>query len=451
MYFHELKADYSTKSWYLVLRGLLTLAVGITLVLLPLFSALALLEILGLVLLVDSVIIVLPLLLGRSSPHLSKILLVREVVQVVLGILLLTHVTFGLIIVEALLGLLAIFRGILELIIFVEARTKAWHRREVLLVALLFIVLGMVILIADLAASELVIDMLGVYLIVEGLVHVLTARRTHKDLEAIEHYVDMMISADVIKRTDDAKAHVKPEPKPDRSFLLPHIDVNKYRKAIILAPHPDDLEGFIGGLVYRLSANVISVVFCGGDKGRWEREFETMETEDYVALRLDESVDASRILGISHIYYLGYQDRALPVNEEVVDKVVRLLDEHHPDLIVSFEFIQKITPYPHPDHLATGNIVRQAVAKYDRGHLVDYYVVNTLLPNSFVDVSSVRRAKLAALACHTTQTDLNILIFPFLEKLFVHLWGVFSGVDYAEGYRRIDVNVVRAKLDQHHD
>jgi hypothetical protein len=54
------------------------------------------------------------------------------------------------------------------------------------------------------------------------------------------------------------------------------------------------------------------------------------------------------------------------------------------------------------------------------------------------------------LACHTTQTGLNGIIFPFLEKLITQIWGAFDGVDYAEGYRLIDIPKLVARLD-HHD
>lgn len=85
--------------------------------------------------------------------------------------------------------------------------------------------------------------------------------------------------------------------------------------------------------------------------------------------------------------------------------------------MISFEYHKWLNPYRHPDHLATAAIAREAIARYARRDHIDYLVTSTLFPNRFVDVTGIRRVKLEALACHTTQATLNAAIFPFLEKL----------------------------------
>jgi LmbE family N-acetylglucosaminyl deacetylase len=143
---------------------------------------------------------------------------------------------------------------------------------------------------------------------------------------------------------------------------------------------------------------------------------------------------------------MGYLDRGVTCTEAAIQKVVEIFRLHRPDLVVSFEFYRRATPYPHPDHLAAGEIVRRAVARYEGRDRLDYLVTSTILPNVFLDVTGVRRVKLEALACHTTQTGLNGIIFPFLEKLITRIWGAFAGVDYAEGYRLIDIPKLVARL-----
>ena len=63
----------------------------------------------------------------------------------------------------------------------------------------------------------------------------------------------------------------------------------------------------------------------------------------------------------------------------------------------------------------------------------------------------MRRVKLEALACHSTQHGLNGIIFPFLEKLITRIWGAFDGVEYAEGYRLIDIPTLVARLEREHE
>jgi LmbE family N-acetylglucosaminyl deacetylase len=222
--------------------------------------------------------------------------------------------------------------------------------------------------------------------------------------------------------------------------------VFKYKRPLVISPHPDDLEGFTGGLVYSLRAPVISVVMSGGDKGRWQEEFEKMSPEQFMEVRLDESMEAAQILGIERILWMGYRDHGVDYSELAVQRMLNVFNYIKPDLVVSFEFRKPLSYYPHHDHINTALIVREALRRYvEAGNTADYFLTSTLGPNSFLDVSNVRRIKLEALACHTTQDALNAIIFPFFEKLSSAVWGAFNGVKYAEGYRKIDLRDLTAK------
>jgi LmbE family N-acetylglucosaminyl deacetylase/uncharacterized membrane protein HdeD (DUF308 family) len=451
MYFRELRETYTTRWWYLAFRSLLTLLMGLLLILVPDAALDWFIPAVGIALIVDGGIIALPMLLGKTTRHLWKIVLLRESLQMVTGGLLVFNQTFGFDLLAVLLGILLLLRGALELILFVEVHTNVWHRRWLLLMTLLFFTLSGVVLVNTFTKRVFIIDLLGVYLIFEGITHGLAARRSQATIQDVQRYERSILAESPETQSVTERPLTKPQPPPERSFLLPHLDTQKYRKIMVLTPHPDDLEGFVGGLVYRLSGEVISVIFAGGDKGVWSKASQVLDTGDYIRIRLKESTQAARLLGVREIVYMGYLDRGVPVDETAIDKTLEQFRLHQPDLVVSFEFFKRATPYPHPDHLATANVVRQAIGRYEHADQLDYVVVSTLLPNCFVDVTGVRRIKLEALACHSTQTDLNALIFPFFEKLLSRLWGVFSGVDYAEGYRQIDVQSLQHKLRMSHD
>jgi LmbE family N-acetylglucosaminyl deacetylase/uncharacterized membrane protein HdeD (DUF308 family) len=451
MYFRELQENYSTRWWYLVGRSLLTLLMGLLLILVPDAALDWFIPVVGIALIVDGGIIALPMLLGKTTRHLWKIVLLRESLQMVTGSFLIFNQTFGFDLFAVLLGVFLLLRGVLELILFVEVHTRVWHRRWLLLTTLMFLALGVIVLVNAFTKSVFVVDLAGIYLIFEGITHALTAHRQQTTIQDVQCYERSILAGSVENQSADEIQPVKPQPPQERSFLLPHLDTRKYRKIMVLTPHPDDLEGFVGGLAYRLSGKVVSVIFAGGDKGRWSKTDQILDKGDYIRVRLAESAQAARLLGVREIVYMGYLDRTVAVDETAIDKTLALFRLHQPDLVVSFEFFKRATPYPHPDHLATANIVRQAVARYEQAAQLDYVVVSTLLPNCFVDVTGVRRIKLEALACHSTQTDLNALIFPFFEKLLSRLWGVFSGVDYAEGYRQIDVQSLQRQLKVSHD
>jgi LmbE family N-acetylglucosaminyl deacetylase len=164
-------------------------------------------------------------------------------------------------------------------------------------------------------------------------------------------------------------------------------------------------------------------------------------------VRLEESEESAKLLGVNEIIYMGYLDRGLACDEKTIEQALAQLRLHQPDLVLAFEFHHRATPYPHPDHMAAANIVRNAIARYEQRDQLDYYVCSSLLPNRFVDVSATRRVKLEALACHTTQSGLNSVIFPFFEKMMTRLWGVYAGVDYAEGYRKVNIPEMIKRLE----
>ena len=97
-----------------------------------------LLQIGGIVLIIDGGIVALPLLLGKSTRRLWKVVLLRELFQIVLGVLLVLNQTFGFDLLALVLGLGLLFWGGLELILFVEVQTSALHRRGLLLPQLRF-------------------------------------------------------------------------------------------------------------------------------------------------------------------------------------------------------------------------------------------------------------------------------------------------------------------------
>lgn len=224
------------------------------------------------------------------------------------------------------------------------------------------------------------------------------------------------------------------------------LDHKKYKRPLIITSHPDDLEGFVGGLSYLLAHNVVSVVFAGGDRGVWDSTYEHMPIEEYIEIRKTESNIGGKLLGLSEIIYMGYHDRDIPVNDTTIQQVLNHLKNYQPDVVISFEYFHFSTPYPHPDHIAVAQIVRNAIARYELNHTLDYYVCSTLFPNRFVDVSAVRRIKLDALACHATQQGLNAIIFPFFERMLSKLWGIYIGADYAEAYRKVHIPKMQKRL-----
>ncbi len=458
MYFFELSERYTTHAGYFALHGVVNIAFGLAALVRPAWTANFLIQVFGLWLVVNGILQILPIILGRTTRQLWRQALASGITSLLAGGLALGSKALAIDMAGVILGLLLVFRAVLELTMLVEARMRTHHQRILLLGVVLSMLSGCVLLTSPFGDDYAFEKLLGIYVMVLGVVHLSAAWRVSDQIQASEaqshtlmaqsRFVPVIAEGTEPISTAGPKSGIEQEPP--RKWLSAkagdRLDLGKYRRPMVLVSHPDDLEAFAGGLVYQLKVGVLSVIFAGGDKGVWNSDFATMGKTDYIRVRLEEAADAAQLLGVSEIIYMGYLDRGVECTEAAIQKVVDILQEYRPDLVVSFEFYRRATPYPHPDHLATGEIVRRAVARYEQRDRLDYLVTSTILPNVFLDVTGVRRVKLEALACHTTQTGLNGIIFPFLEKLTTRIWGAFAGVDYAEGYRLIDIPQLVARL-----
>ncbi|MBI5957640.1 MAG: PIG-L family deacetylase [Chloroflexi bacterium] len=463
MYFFELSERYTTRAGYFVLHGVVNIAFGLAALVKPAWTANFLIQVFGLWLVINGVLQILTVVLGGKTRNLWHQSLASGITSLLAGGLALESKALAIDITGVILGLLLVFRAFLELTMLVEAQMRTPRQRVLLLGVVLSLLSGCVLLVSPFNDDYAFEKLLGIYVIVLGIVHVNAAWRLSDQIQASEAQSHTLMAQSrfvpVIAEGTEPVPTAGPElvssikqKRPRRwvpGMAGTKLDLGKYRRPIVLVPHPDDLEAFAGGLVYQIKVGVLSVIFAGGDKGVWSSDFETMRKTDYIRVRLEEAADAAQLLGVSEIIYMGYLDREVECTEEAVQKVVDIFREYQPDLVVSFEFYGRANPYPHPDHRAVGEIVQRAVARYEHRDRLDYLVTSTIIPNIFLDVTGVRRVKLEALACHATQTGLNGIIFPFLEKLITRLWGAFAGVDYAEGYRLVDIPQLVERLGSH--
>ena len=465
MYFLELSEHYTTRAGYFVVRGVVNMVFGLAALVQPLGTADLWIQVFGLWLLINGMLQALPIILGRTTRRLWPQTLASGIMTLAVGGLALGNNSVALDVAAVVLGVLLIFRAGLELTILVEAHMHVHHQRALLLGVALAFLIGCVLVTSPFSDDYAFEKVLGFYVIMTGAVHVITAWRVSDQIHVSEALSHTLIAKSrfvpVVAEEQDTALSAGPDlgANTDEDAAVPwvpasvgeQLNLSKYRRPIVLAPHPDDLEAFAGGLVYQLKGGVLSVVFAGGDKGVWSPKFAGMDKSEYIRVRLAESAEAGRLLGVKEILYMGYLDRGVTCSDAAIQQVVNILQQVRPDLVVSFEFYHRATPYPHPDHLAAGEIVRRAVARYEGRDRLDYLVTSTIFPNVFVDVTGVRRVKLEALACHTTQAGLNGIIFPFLEKLITRIWGAFAGVEYAEGYRLIAIPQLVARVGRSHE
>lgn len=229
----------------------------------------------------------------------------------------------------------------------------------------------------------------------------------------------------------------------DLSSILPIPHLLEAKCVLCFQPHPDDLDIAAGGTLARLTgsgARVTLVTMTDGSKGTNDP---AADPEALVQTRRAEQAAAAKHTGVQDLVWLPYADGELPETDEVRDRIIGLIRQIKPDLVMT---IDPFIPYEaHPDHLRTGRLVLAAAlfaplprfAPGSEPHEVPAVALaQTHRPNTYVDVTVQFDRKLAALASHQSQ-------FPPepLQRYTAYLhvrdadYGRKIGAQYAEAFK----------------
>ena len=442
MYFRKNKR-FEVESWYFALRGFINVVLGASFYLRTDWASNLAMQIFGVWLIFNNVLQMTPSIFRQRTRRLLPEVLSTGIIGITVGILALIKTFWAIEIATIFMGFLLLFRSIIELKILVESRIRVHHQRRLLAWTMITLIFSFYFILNPFQEIHFLVKAFGVYSILIGLNHILISSRLSEKIEQLEEETRKEESGAKNLTVENYKNVAWQKNQLYEKQWNPIkpgeiIEPSKYSRPIVIAAHPDDLEAFAGGLAFRLDG-VFSIIFSGGDKGVWESKYKDMSKPEYINMRLGEAVKAGKLLGLKQIIYMGYTDRNIDVNPENIEKIMVLLNHYNPDLVISFEYHHKMTLDPHPDHLAVGEITRQAIKKFSDKEKLDYILMSSILPDIFVDISDVRRVKLEALSKHETQLSFNSIIFPFLEKLITKIWGAYLNIDYAEGYRIVEL------------
>ncbi len=160
--------------------------------------------------------------------------------------------------------------------------------------------------------------------------------------------------------------------------------------ALVLAPHPDDeVFGCAGAIAGHVRAGVpvqVVILTDGGGGGD-------------TATREAESRAAAVLLGYGQPEFWNLPDRGLLYSEELVQRIVRRIEECGADLVYA--------PSPwevHPDHRQASRLAMEAVRRSGNSVRLAFYEVGApLRPNLLLDISAFLALKEAAMACFASQ------------------------------------------------
>lgn len=208
---------------------------------------------------------------------------------------------------------------------------------------------------------------------------------------------------------------------------------------LAFAAHRDDTEITCGGLLLRMAEKGYKVGACDLTQGE-------MGTLGSAADRKAECEEATRILGLAARVNCEFPDSGLFNVREYQARVVEVIREHRPKVVVLPGHEQR-----HPDHRITPQLVFDAcffagLEKFGKGpkhrptkilycHSSQF---DERRPSFVVDVTAVMEKKIAAVLAYRTQ-------FPDRDKTTEWLrarartYGMMIGATYGEGYVQREV------------
>jgi LmbE family N-acetylglucosaminyl deacetylase len=207
----------------------------------------------------------------------------------------------------------------------------------------------------------------------------------------------------------------------------------KGTRVLIVTAHPDDSEFFIGGLLSKLSktgAELHQVICTDGDKGYY---FFFTDAEMNRVVRKQEATAAATAWHAKTLEFLGYPDRFLHPNDDVVYQIRAVIERYRPEYILTFDG-DLPARFSHQDHRRAGDAARMAAHKANVPCWLMMF--QTCAPNYVFDISDLWEDQKQLLQIHKSQffgtklDGVENMIESMAEKD-----GARIGVNLGEGLR----------------
>jgi LmbE family N-acetylglucosaminyl deacetylase len=207
------------------------------------------------------------------------------------------------------------------------------------------------------------------------------------------------------------------------------------KKAVVAVfAHPDDEAFGPGGTLAKLAktCEVYIITVTGGEKGKNSLK----KTEEKLSnIRKKELLEATKILGVKKVFFLGYEDGMLSnsLYHEIASKIDKKLKELKPETVITFE---PRGVSGHIDHIAVSLITTFVVKRL---HFIKELLYHCILENQsknmndyfiyfpkgykkskidkVVDIKDVWEIKKEAMLAHKSQIHDAKRILKQTEKL----------------------------------
>lgn len=230
-------------------------------------------------------------------------------------------------------------------------------------------------------------------------------------------------------------------------------EASRFKRALVVAAHPDDAEFGCGGTVALWSRDGWQfhyLILTDGSKGSEDPE---MTATRLAAIRQEEQQSAAAVLGVKEVVFLDFVDGELIYGPDVMREVVRHIRRVKPYAVFSSDPNQIVHNnfINHPDHRAAGMISLDAVYPIARNRpsfpellgdglephsAREVYLWSADAPNFQVDVTEVAELKFQALMQHRSQfAEIDTQVADWRER-----WSEENG-EYVERFRRVELRL----------
>jgi LmbE family N-acetylglucosaminyl deacetylase len=205
---------------------------------------------------------------------------------------------------------------------------------------------------------------------------------------------------------------------------MPRKEPPAPKRVLSIHAHPDDQEFTVAGTLAkwaRAGTEVVTVCLTRGEAGSNKSTPADMTRERLAKIREEEQRAACRVLGISEVVFLGYEDGVLTPSIDMRRDLTRLIRRYRPDAVVSGDPTVRYygTRYMnHPDHRVAADVALDAVfpsaeTRFIFPELLDeglaphkvprVFIHGASRPDTFIDIAGVIDLKIAALREHKSQ------------------------------------------------
>ncbi len=234
----------------------------------------------------------------------------------------------------------------------------------------------------------------------------------------------------------------------------PHELHPSLKTVLCIAAHPDDNEFGVAGTVAKWAREGRAVVFCLVTSGSAGTNEHTPHNDGLVPIREKECWDAAKILGVSDIVFLRYQDGVVEPTLGLRRDLTRVIRKVKPDIVISGDPTVRWYGHGylnHPDHRAVGSasldaifpsaetryIFPELLAEGLEPHKVREVFINFgNPPDTWIDIGETIELKCAALKAHVSQIGPGEWIDKMMRE-WAEREGEGTGIKYSESYRRM--------------